>query len=283
MKPLSLLQQGRYSLDWVKDFYTQAGIWWGPAVQEEEDPEAHTKRAALVERLCGPGPHRILDLGAGPGRTAAALADRGHTVVAVELNPTDIRYAQELLPVPRPGTLTVLEADFFTVELEGRFDVVCGWQCFGIGSDADQRRLLRRIAREWLAPGGSVLLDVYSPLPAIRNAGAAVRLPPLPGVPDSVEMFNRCYFDPVHCRWIDEWQPTAAPEAALAQTLRCYTPADLLLLLEGSGLALHRVEVDGEAVDFATNAIVTTGPLLEAWSYLVQLIPDLAGCDKMSG
>ncbi len=63
--------------------YTQAGIWWG------DDPQAegtHTERAAIIKRLCGAGKKRILDLGAGPGRTAAHLADQGHDVVAVELN-----------------------------------------------------------------------------------------------------------------------------------------------------------------------------------------------------
>ncbi len=49
----SLLKQPDYSQDWVKDFYTQAGIWWG------NDPQAagtHEERVRLVERLCGPGP-----------------------------------------------------------------------------------------------------------------------------------------------------------------------------------------------------------------------------------
>ena len=38
MEPVSLFHQGNYSLDWVKDFYTQAGIWWGPGAQDEENP-----------------------------------------------------------------------------------------------------------------------------------------------------------------------------------------------------------------------------------------------------
>jgi SAM-dependent methyltransferase len=201
-----------------------------------------------VERLCGKGAQRILDLGCGPGTTAAAMADAGHTVVAVEFS-ARARYAQELARIPRKGSLVVLEADFYTVELERRFDVVCCWEVFGLGSDADQRRLLKRIAQDWLAPNGSVLMDVYSPIKPARDAGTEERLPPLKDVPGSVEMIERCHFDPVHCRWIDEWQPTAEPDKALAQTLRCYTPADLRLLLEGTGLAVKRIEVDGEKLD----------------------------------
>jgi SAM-dependent methyltransferase len=268
----SLLRQKTYSQDWVKDFYTQAGIWWG------KDPQAagmHEERVQLIERLCGPGVKRVLDLGAGPGRTAAALADMGHAVVGVELNPTDAGYARELLETPRKGRLDFLEADFYTVDLQGRFDVVTCWQVFGLGSDSDQRRLLRRISQEWLAPEGNVLLDVYNPAGPAHDAGREWRLAPLPGVPGSVEMFERCRYDPIQGRWIDEWQPTAHPENALAQTLRCYTPADLLLLLEGTGLRLQRVEIEGQAVDFQTNRILSSGEWFKKdYNYLVQLCRD---------
>lgn len=266
----SLLRQETYAQDWIKDFYTQAGIWWG------KDPQAkgtNEERVKTIERLCGPGLKRILDLGAGPGRTVAALADQGHSVVGVELNPTDATYARELLKSPRKGEVTFLEADFYTVELEGLFDVVTCWQVFGLGSDADQRRLLRRISQEWLAPKGSVLLDVYNPAGPARDAGREWKLAPLSGVPGSVEMIERCQYDSIQGRWIDEWEPTAHREDALAQTLRCYTPADLLLLLEGTGLRLERVEIGGEAVDVKANQRMTTrDQFARDYHYLVQLV-----------
>ncbi len=268
MNPISLFHLGVYSMEWVKDFYNQAGVWWGPG---SDDPAEDLARAAAIQRLCGPGAKRILELGAGSGRTAAAMADLGHTVVAVELSPTRVRQAQELLGATRTGSLAFLEADFYTVELDGRFDVVCYWDGFGVGSDAGHRRLLQRIAQCWLAPGGSVLMDVASPVWAARHVGEEMRLAPLAGVPGSVEMIRRFHFDPLHCRWIDEWQPAANPEKALAQTIRCYTPADFLLLLEGTDLALKRLEVNGQALDFETDAINTSGPLMEAYSYLVKL------------
>jgi SAM-dependent methyltransferase len=274
MKPDSLLGSGRYSSGWIKGFYTQAGIWWG--AEPHDDPGDHKVRVATVERLRGPGKWRVLDLGTGSGFTAAAFADAGHAVVGVELNPTDIAYAQDLLAVPRPGSLSIVEGDYYTVELDGRFDVVCWWQGFGLGSDADQRRMLRRIAHEWLAPGGCALIDIYSPARFARHAGKAVRLAALQGVPGSVDMIERFHFDPVYSRWIDEWQPVADPDKALAQTVRCYTPADLLLLLEGTGLALRRIELDGREIDFSGNRITLSEELLEAWAYLAQLAPTSA-------
>jgi len=111
-------------------------------------------------------------------------------------------------------------------------------------------------------------MDVYNPAMPASRAGFEQVLNPLEGVPGSVEMINRCQFDPVHSRWIDEWQPTANPEAALAQTIRCYSPADFQLLLKGTGLVLEYAEVDGEPIDFKSNAIQTSSPLLKAWSYL---------------
>jgi SAM-dependent methyltransferase len=265
----SLYRQNDYSQEWVKDFYTQAGIWWG------HDPQAagtHAERVKLVERLCGPEPKCILDLGCGPGHTVAALAEHGHTVVGVELNPTDAGYARELLKTPRKGAVTFLEADFYSVDVPGLFDVVTCWQAFGIGSDADQRRLLQRIARKWLAPEGSVLLDVYNPAGPARDNGKEWRLAPLPGVSGSVEMIERCHYDPLQSRWIDEWQPVANPENTLAQTLRCYTLADLRLLLEGTGLRLAHVEVAGETVDSADNLRSTSTTWFNNdYNYLVQL------------
>ncbi len=267
----SLLRQEDYSQAWVKDFYSQAAVWWG------QDPQAagvHQARVETVARLCGGGCMTILDLGTGPGATAAALADAGHHVLAVELSPARARFARDLATVPRRGSLAVLEADFYEMELKDRFEVVCCWETFGLGTDADQRRLLRRIAQEWLAPGGSVLMDVYNPAGPARDSGKEWRLAPLPGVPGSVEMLERCHYDPVQGRWIDEWQPTANPEHALAQTLRCYTPADLVLLLEGTGLRLKLIEIQGEAIDVTANRRMTSASwFARDYNYLVQLVP----------
>lgn len=269
MKPVSLLRRGDYSLEWVKDFYTQSDIWWGPDAGEEYYP----RRIQAIERLCGQGVKRILELGAGSGAVAAELAKLGHIVVAVELT-SAIRPAQEVSQKDWKGSLTALKGDFYTVELDGGFDVVCYWDGFGLGSDSDQRRLLQRISREWLNPGGSVLIDVFSPVRFARHAEVSEILPPLTGVPGSVEMLHTCHFDPLQCRWIDEWQPTADPSKALAQTIRCYTPADFALLLGNTGLTIHRIEVDGESVDLEANSITISGPLMEAYSYLVQLTAD---------
>lgn len=266
MSASALLPSGSHASAWANAFYTRAGIWWG--ADPHDDPAVHTARADTVTRLCGPGPHRILELGAGSGHTAAALADAGHTVVAVEFNATGVAYAQALLAPPRPGSLSFIADDYYSVQLAGRFDVVCWWEGFGLGTDADQRQMLRRIASEWLTPNGCALLDVYNPTYPIRQAGRAVELDALPDVPGSVAMVERTHFDPIYSRWVDEWQPVAAPEDTLAQSIRCYSPADFLLLLEGTGLALQHLEFAGETVDVATQCLHLSPDLLNMWGYL---------------
>jgi protein-L-isoaspartate O-methyltransferase len=127
-------------MDWAKRFYTRRSKWFGPTGIFPE----HRARALEIERLCGRGRKRILELGAGTGGTAAAMADLGHEVVAIELSPVRAVFARELAAQGRTS-LTLLEADFYTVDVPSQFDVVCYWDGFGVGSDADQQRLLRRV------------------------------------------------------------------------------------------------------------------------------------------
>lgn len=268
MNHASLFELGVYSSKWIQDFYDQAGVWWGA---DPQAPSVHKTRVETVERLCGSGPRTILDLGTGPGATAAALADAGHHVTAIELSPARAQYARQLAKIPRQGSLVIVEDDFYTVDLKEQFDFVCCWETFGLGTDADQRRLLHRIADEWLKPEGRVLMDVYSPFRPARDAGTERRLPPLVGVPGSVEMINRCHFNPFCSRWIDEWIPVHEPRNARAQTVRCYSPSDFSLLLEGTHLRMEHIEVEGQTLHMEGNKVTIFGLLMNAWCYQVEL------------
>lgn len=252
------------AIDWTKEFYTRSRERWGPSGILPH----HQERAAQIARLCGPGKKRVLELGAGAGGAAAAIADLGHDVVAIDIAPPAVAYTQELAAQPRAGTLTAREADFFTATFEDRFDVVAYWNGFGIGADADQRRLLSRIAAEWLAPDGSVLLDVFNPIYWARIAGQETVL-----ATDRAGMFvKRTEFDPVGCRFRESWTAEDDRDGrADVQSLRCYSPADLLLLLEGTGLVPRQAEV--KETPFLLDG---TGASLrqlfeESWDYLVHL------------
>jgi SAM-dependent methyltransferase len=161
------------------------------------------------------------------------------------------------------GDLTVLQADFYSVELPNRFDVVCYWDGFGIGTDSDQRRLLARIA-SWLAPGGCALIDINTPWYWAQAAGQEMRFG---------DVVRRYAFDALGCRMLDRWWPVDDEQGAVTQSLRCYSPADLQLLLQGTGLAIQAVEPGG-AVDYAAKQYRDRVPLEQAMQYVAHLVPD---------
>jgi SAM-dependent methyltransferase len=136
-------------MEWVKPFYSKQHEW--ASVYGGDVTETHRKNAAIVHRLAGGRIGRLLELGAGGGQNAAAVADLGYSVVAIELVPSGVKNAQKLASQPRKGQLRVIEGDFYKVEFPDPFDIGCYWDGFGIGSDEDQRRLLKRIA-SWLRP-----------------------------------------------------------------------------------------------------------------------------------
>ena len=217
-------------MEWVEDFYSRTGKWWGPVESRVSERDHH--RVSLLHQHTGAAPSRVLELGAGYGATAVATAQAGHDVTAVEISDR-ADFA--------PDSLTMVRGDFYAVQLPGQFDVVCYWDGFGVGSDADQRRLLRRIATEWLRPGGTALIDVYNPIVWARWHGDEEHKTPDPEQGYAHELYNRTTFDPVTCVATGTWWDAARPDDKISQLLRCYTPADLGLLLEGTGLRLSTI------------------------------------------
>src|SRR5690606_14303698 len=99
---------------------------------------------------------RILDVGSGMGRVAAALVARGHRVVAVEPDPDLVAQSRATYP-----HVEVVHADILGVEddqVGGDFDlvVVVGNVMVFLGEDTE-RAVLTRLA-SLLADGGRVLV-----------------------------------------------------------------------------------------------------------------------------
>lgn len=228
------------TVNWVKDFYSRTGTWWGPAEARITDRDHH--RVAQIATHAGPGPHRLLELGAGYGTTAVAAARAGHHVTAVEISDR-VRYTADLAG---DTPLTVVNDDFHQVRLDGPFDVVGYFDGFGVGTDDDQARLLTRIARDWLAPGGVALIDIYNPFVWASWHNDEEHRTPAPADGYAYELHERVTYDPVTNTATDTWWEPAHPGRAISQHLRCYTPADLRLLLRGTGLQLTATPHDGD-------------------------------------
>ncbi len=167
--------------------------------------------------------------------------------------------------------LKIIEANSYHVDLPPhRFAALLYWDDFGVGGDEEQRYLLRRI-RTWLQPEGVALIDIYTPWHAARSIGKGWR----------VGRATREYgFDGDRCRRIDRWWVEG--EEPVEQSLRCYAPADLRLLLQGTGLTLTGIKVGG-MMDYASGCYFEAVPLEQAMVYTAILKPLVAARDFCGG
>ena len=228
-------------MHWVAEFYRLQSAWSGES-DRPVHPFDRERAAAIAERAPrASGSLRVLELGAGDGRTAVATAELGHAVTTVELVADRVASARRLAAEADGsidaggGSLRILEGDFYALALDGPFDVVAYWDGFGIGEDDDQRRLLRRIAG-WLAPEGMALIDIYTPWYWAAAAGQERA---------AGKARHRYAFDADGVRMRDTYWLEDQPDSAVTQSLRCYGPADLRLLLEGTGLSLADLRPGG--------------------------------------
>jgi SAM-dependent methyltransferase len=109
--------------------------------------------ARLVDAMLRRGSH-VLDAGCGPGRIGAFLAEAGHDVVGVDVDPVLIAAAEEDHPGPR-----WLVGDLAELDLPGRgiaepFDViVCAGNVMTFLAPSTRTAVLRRF-RAHVAPDG---------------------------------------------------------------------------------------------------------------------------------
>lgn len=224
----------------------------------------HRELAARITAHGG-GPGRLLELGAGGGQFAVSAAQLGHEVTAVELLPQFGEHIERLAR-EKNTSVRVVVGDFYEVEFGGPFDFVCYWDGFGIGEDADQRRLLRRMASE-LSPEGRAYLDVYTPWYWAHHAGYERAEEGQGGRPAHAQRYG---FDADGCRMLDTYWAQARPEETRTQSLRCYSPADLRLLLTGTGLRLAEIWPGG-FFDTKTRAWHPKVPLGECQTFVAVL------------
>lgn len=245
-------------MDWVENFYEAQNEWFGVYLGEVE--ESHRERAALVQEMTNTSTKEILELGAGGGQTAIALAELGHRVSMIELLEESTLHAQKLSHQMKID-LKIKQGDFYEVDYEPDFDLICYFDSFGIGTDEDQRRLLKRIAT-WLKPNGCAIIEVGATWywGGIANGRTM----------DLGACFRQYSFDAKASRLIDSWWRKDSPDMLVHQSLRCYTPVDFQLLLEGTGLKMVELKAGGR-VDYDNMEFIKDAMLEEAMTYYVKL------------
>lgn len=150
-KWLQLLEQNPNHSSWyIERFRTMAA----------EGRDLHGE-ARLVDALA-PRAARILDAGCGPGRVGGRLAELGHAVVGVDLDPALIEAARADHPGPTWLAGDLAELDLAAAGLPHEFDVIVSAGNVMTFLDPSTRRtVLARLAAH-LAPEGRLVVGFGS-------------------------------------------------------------------------------------------------------------------------
>jgi 2-polyprenyl-3-methyl-5-hydroxy-6-metoxy-1,4-benzoquinol methylase len=196
----------------------------------------HRAHAKLLEAV-GTG-NRVLDVGCSSGYLARPLAERGNTIVGLELDPEAARAAEEFCEL-------VLVGDVETMDLPlepGSFDVVLGGDV--IEHLRDPAAALARL-RPLLRPGGRVVLST----PNVANW--AIRLSLLSG----------------------RWRYTDRGILDRSHT-HLFTRATLAETLERAGYRVERIDFsvpvpgDSDLLDAVGQAVGRLRPSLFAYQFV---------------
>jgi SAM-dependent methyltransferase len=130
-----------------------------------DDPGDLDLYLALANRAEGP----VLELAVGSGRLAVPLAEAGHEVTGVDLDPAMLDRARARVRAGEPGLserLTLIQADLVGLRLPtaGTFGLafIALNSLLVLASRAAQRAALVTLA-EHLAPGGLAVVDIWIP------------------------------------------------------------------------------------------------------------------------
>lgn len=245
-------------MDWSQSFYRQQNDLI--PVYTGDIKDYHQEKVTLIQTH-HPTATSVLELGAGGGQVACATALAGYNTTMIDYVDTFTDHAHQLSRQHNIHNLTILTADFYTVELTKKFDVMTYWDGFGIGTDDQQINLLKRCA-SWLQSDGVILIDIYTPWYWAKANGQTRQFG---------DVMRRYGFDAEGCRMTDTWWHIDSPDQTMTQSLRCYSPADLRLLLRDTGLQLVDIVETGGALDHQSGQYRPHTDLDNAMSYVAKL------------
>lgn len=176
----------------------------------------------LIDELCLQPGMRVLDVGCGPGRHAAALARRGIAVHGIDISETFVDLARSTAP-----TLATFERmDARDLAYTGEFDaVICLCQgAFGLmTTPGDDGEVFARAASA-LRPGGRLALSAFNAYFCVRyHDGASF------DADAGVSHERTCVVSP------------AGRSVEVELWTGCYTPRELRLMCSLSGLVVDRI------------------------------------------
>src|ERR1700751_5104892 len=136
--------------------------------------EPDSRVSAPAGETADPGTYRVLDIGAGTGRNALALARRGHPVDAVEIAP---KLAHIIRSEAERESLVVrvIERDVFasTDEVRTDYQLMVLAQVVSDFRTTQELRGVFELAADCLAPGGQLLFNTFLARPGYTPDSAA--------------------------------------------------------------------------------------------------------------
>lgn len=183
---------------------------------------------------------RVLDLGCGTGRHASGLAAHGFAVTGLDVSPSALELARAQHG-DEPG-LTFVQHDVMTAQPwpVDEVDAVIFVQGLGWGTDADQRRLLRRV-RQCLVPGGILVLDLSNLGSILRNFLADWKI-----TTDRGDFAIRRQYVPELGR-IEGWfehLPAEGSATSLWQSIRVYLVEQVISLVKQCGFTVEAMHAE---------------------------------------
>ncbi len=139
------------------------------------EPDARV--LALAREAADPSSHRVLDIGAGTGRNALALARRGHPVDAVEMTP---KFAEIMRSEADSESLgvRVIQSDVFTA-MEGvreEYQLILLAEVVPDFRTTQELRGVFELATDCLAPGGQLVFNTFLARPGYTPDSTAREL-----------------------------------------------------------------------------------------------------------
>lgn len=245
--------------EWAKDFYKSQYQMFSQYSDENYIEQQCRKIKSQASEI-----EKVLELGAGDGRLAAVLSNYVNSVTAIELV-EEIELIEEMVNDSKTLDLPNVNyicGDFYQVSLDETFDLVLYVDGFGIGTDAEQVSLLKRI-RAWLNDDGVALIDIYNPRHWEKAAGVRMSLG------DNV---TREYnFDHAEALMIDSWWHEGNEADKVSQYLKCYTPAEIEQLCQMAGLKIERYFPGGK-MNYDTFTYYEQATLPECMMYRIKAV-----------
>ena len=239
--------------NWVKPFYRRQFELYSPSHEISEYEWSLSNE--IIEQVGKPF-KTLLELGAGNGKLARAIASSNKKVTTIELVPEIVESAKQ----SNSEKVNSLCGSFYTIELQETFDVILYMDGFGIGTDNDQIILLERIYK-WLKEDGIGLIDIYQPKYWRKVNG--ITMSPNMGV------LREYGYDDQKNRMLDTWWVENRNDKVV-QSLACYTPEEIIELCEKANLEVSEI-YPGGAMDYDKWVYQDNTTIDECLSYRIKI------------